>query len=183
MSQGKRVYAQLCPTLFHAMDCNLPASSVHGIFQARILNTMCVCVCVCVCDKLLQLWVAISCSRDLPDPGIEPASLESPALAGRIFYCWTIWETSMSQGPWHLGKKEIGKMLQNQLTSRSLVTFTEDNSGSHCSHDKDQISQDPRQSGPCLPIISFYFLPPLPQLQPKVFEPGISQIWNTLIIL
>ena len=42
-------------------------------------------MCVCVCDKLLQLWVAISCSRDLPDPGIEPTSLESPALAGRIF--------------------------------------------------------------------------------------------------
>ena len=145
--------------------------SRHGLQPASLLcpwnfpgkNTEYnVCVCVCVCDKLLQLWVAISCSRDLPDPGIEPASLESPALAGRIFYCWTIWETSMSQGPWHLGKKEIGKMLQNQLTSRSLVTFTEDNSGSHCSHDKDQISQDPRQSGPCLPIISFYFLPPLP---------------------
>ena len=36
--------AQSCPTL--SMDCSLPGSSVHGIFQARILE-----------------WVAISSSR------------------------------------------------------------------------------------------------------------------------
>jgi len=47
------------------MGCNPPGFSVHGIFQARILE-----------------WVAISFSRDLPDPGIE---LMSPALAGRLF--------------------------------------------------------------------------------------------------
>ena len=50
------------------MDCSLSGSSVHGIFQARILE-----------------WVAISYSRDLPDPGMEPVSLMSPALAGRFF--------------------------------------------------------------------------------------------------
>ena len=37
---------QLCPTLCDPMDCNLPGSSVHGIFQARVLE-----------------WVAISFSR------------------------------------------------------------------------------------------------------------------------
>ena len=56
--------AQSCPTLCHPMDGSLPGSSVHGILQARILE-----------------WVAISSSRDLPDPGIEPKSLISPALA------------------------------------------------------------------------------------------------------
>ena len=30
--------AQLCPTLCDAMDCSLPGFSVHGIFQARILE-------------------------------------------------------------------------------------------------------------------------------------------------
>ena len=29
---------------------------------------------------------------DLPDPGIEPASLTSPALAGRFFTTSTTWE-------------------------------------------------------------------------------------------
>ena len=29
---------QLCPTLSNLMDCSLPGSSVHGIFQARVLE-------------------------------------------------------------------------------------------------------------------------------------------------
>ena len=45
-----------CPTLCDPMNCRLPGSSVHEIFQARILEWvaisysiyMCVCVCVCV---------------------------------------------------------------------------------------------------------------------------------------
>ena len=30
--------AQLCPTPSDPMDCSLPGSSVHGIFQARVLE-------------------------------------------------------------------------------------------------------------------------------------------------
>ena len=30
--------AQLCLTLSDPMDCSLPGSSVHGIFQARVLE-------------------------------------------------------------------------------------------------------------------------------------------------
>ena len=30
--------AQSCPTLCNPMDCSLPGSSVHGIFQARVLE-------------------------------------------------------------------------------------------------------------------------------------------------
>ena len=52
-------------TLCNAMDYSPPGSSVHGIFQARILE-----------------WAAISSSGDLPDAGTEPAS---PALAGGYF--------------------------------------------------------------------------------------------------
>ena len=49
-------------------DNRPPGSSVHGILQARILE-----------------WVAISYFRNLLDPGIEPMSLVSLALAGRFF--------------------------------------------------------------------------------------------------
>ena len=49
--------AQSCPTLSDSMDCSLQGSSVHGVFQARVLERG-----------------AISFSRDLPDPGIEPGS-------------------------------------------------------------------------------------------------------------
>ena len=37
-------------------------------------------------------WVAFPPPGDLPDPGIEPTSLMSPALAGRFFPASTTWE-------------------------------------------------------------------------------------------
>ena len=36
--KSKSEVAQLCPTLSDPMDCSLPGSSVHGIFQARVLE-------------------------------------------------------------------------------------------------------------------------------------------------
>ena len=71
---------QSCPTLCDTTDCSLPASSVHGTLQARILE-----------------WVAKPSSGDLPDPGIEPTSLVSPALAGGFFTTSGTLETSFNQ--------------------------------------------------------------------------------------
>ena len=48
---GMRAIAQSCQTLCSFMDCSPPGSSVHGIFQARILE-----------------WVAISYSRASSQP-------------------------------------------------------------------------------------------------------------------
>ena len=59
---------QPCLTLCNPMDCSLPVSSVHGILQTRILE-----------------WVAFPPPGDLPDTGIKPTSLMSPALAGGLF--------------------------------------------------------------------------------------------------
>ena len=41
-----------------------------------------------------EYWSGLPCPppRDLPDPGIKPASLMSPALAGRFFTSSAIWE-------------------------------------------------------------------------------------------
>ena len=64
-----------CPTLCTPMDCSPPGSSVMGILQARILE-----------------WVACPPPRDLL-PGMEPASLMSPALAGRFFTTRNIWKS------------------------------------------------------------------------------------------
>ena len=57
------------------LDCSPTGSSVFVIFQARILDQ-----------------VAISYSRESPQPGIEPISLASPALAGRFFTTSATWE-------------------------------------------------------------------------------------------
>ena len=57
--------AQSCLTLCDPKDYSLPGFSVHGVFQAKILE-----------------WVAIPSPGDLPNPGIEPAS---PALVEGFF--------------------------------------------------------------------------------------------------
>ena len=36
--ESEREVAQSCPTLCNPMDCILPSSSIHGIFQARVLE-------------------------------------------------------------------------------------------------------------------------------------------------
>ena len=36
--KGESEAIQLCLTLSDPMDCSLPGSSVHGIFQARVLE-------------------------------------------------------------------------------------------------------------------------------------------------
>ena len=36
--KSEREVAQPCPTLSDPMDCGLPGSSIHGIFQARVLE-------------------------------------------------------------------------------------------------------------------------------------------------
>ena len=60
--------SQLCPTLCDPMDCSLSCSSVHGIFQARVL-----------------VWVAISFSRGSSQPrGWTRVS----RIVGRGFIIW-----------------------------------------------------------------------------------------------
>ena len=59
--------AQSCWTLCDPMDCSLPGSSVHGIYQARVLE-----------------WVAISFSRESSKPWDQT---QVSCIAGR---CLTI---------------------------------------------------------------------------------------------
>ena len=42
---------QSCPTLSDPMDCSLPGSSVHGIFQARILEWVAVTFSDCLLEE------------------------------------------------------------------------------------------------------------------------------------
>ena len=39
--------AQSCPTPSDPMDCGLPGSSAHGIFQARVLEWVAIVVYIC----------------------------------------------------------------------------------------------------------------------------------------
>ena len=60
--------AQSCPTLYDPMDCSLPGFSVHGIFQARVLE-----------------WGAISFSRGSSLPRDQT---QISCILGRRFTVW-----------------------------------------------------------------------------------------------
>ena len=55
---------QSCPILCNLTDCSPPGSSAHGIYWSGL---------------------PFPTPGDLPDPGIEPLALASPALAGGFF--------------------------------------------------------------------------------------------------
>ena len=62
------VLNQLCPTHCNSSNCRLPSSSVCGFPREDY-----------------QSGLPFTSPRDLPNPGIEPLSTVSPALAGRFF--------------------------------------------------------------------------------------------------
>ena len=66
---------QTCPTLCNTMECNLAVSSVHGDSPGKNTEG--------ACHFLLQGY--------LSDPGIQPASLMSPALAGGFIIPSATW--------------------------------------------------------------------------------------------
>ena len=68
---------QLCPTLWDTVDYSLPGSSIHGIFQARILE-----------------WVAISFSRGSSQPRDWT---QVSHIIGRHFTVWATREVSVKE--------------------------------------------------------------------------------------
>ena len=66
---------QSCPTLCDPMNCSPPGSSVHGIFQARILE-----------------WVAISFFRGSSQPRDQT---QVSCIAGRCFNLWVTREAQI----------------------------------------------------------------------------------------
>ena len=65
-----REVTQSCPTLCDPMDCSLPCSSIHGIFQARVLE-----------------WGAISFSRG------SSQSRDRTQVSHIVGRCFTVWAT------------------------------------------------------------------------------------------
>ena len=66
--KSESVVTQSCPTLCDPVDCSLPGSSIHGIFQARILE-----------------WVAISFSKGSSRPRDQT---RASRIAGRLLTIW-----------------------------------------------------------------------------------------------
>ena len=67
--------AQSCLTACDPLDCSLPGSSVHGIFQARILE-----------------WVAMPSSRGPSHPRAQTCISCVSCIGKQILYHWATWE-------------------------------------------------------------------------------------------
>ena len=70
--------AQFCLTLCNPVECSPPGSSVHGDSLDKDTG-----VSEFPCPP----------PGELPNPGVEPTSCASPALAGRLFTTGATWET------------------------------------------------------------------------------------------
>ena len=84
----------------------MPHQTVHGFMSIHAKSLR---LCLTLCNPMdyiarqaplfmrfsrQEYWSGLSCPppKDLPDPGIEPTSLMSPALAGRFFTTNATWE-------------------------------------------------------------------------------------------
>ena len=87
---------QSCPTLCDPVDYSLPGSSIHGIFQARMLE-----------------WVAISFSRRSSQPrDWSPVS----CIAGRHFTLWASRE--VLYGAWRrINNQEVKRRVVDWITT------------------------------------------------------------------
>ena len=77
MHESESEVTQSCPTLPNPMDCSLPGSSVHVIFQARVLE-----------------WGAIAFSERIETVPFFPVSLvrnNNIILVGKADQFWQPW--------------------------------------------------------------------------------------------
>ena len=80
----KVLVTQSCPTLCNPMDCSQPGSSVHGIFEARILE-----------------WVSMPFSRRSPWPR---GQTQVSSIAGKFYTVWATREVQFSSILWQCYK-------------------------------------------------------------------------------
>ena len=86
------------PTLWDPTDCSLPGSSVHGIFQATVLE-----------------WIAISFSRGSSWPRDWT---RVSRIAGR---CFTVWVTREATKPYKQGAGKDRRQEEKEATEDEIV--------------------------------------------------------------
>ena len=103
-SESESKVSQSCLTLCNPMDCSLLGSSVHGIFQARVLE-----------------WVAISFSRGSSWTRVS-------RIVARHFTIWATWEAhiqniSCEMPGWMKHKLESRLLGEISITSDTQTTL------------------------------------------------------------
>ena len=97
------VYAQSCLTLCDAMDYSLPGSSVHGIFQARILKR--VAISYSKKSSWSRNWTCVSC------------------IDRQIVYHWATWEARRSLPATRPAGALILELLASRIMKNKCLPF------------------------------------------------------------
>ena len=132
--------AQQYPTLSDPMDCSLPGSPVHGIFQARVLEWGAIAFSRCHLQfslndiTVLPQWLSskgCTCkSGTSGDAGSIHELGRSPGGGHGNLLQYSILEDSMKRGVWwatvHWGPKELVRteVTQHAYTHANDITFT-----------------------------------------------------------
>ena len=90
--KSEREVAQSCLTLSDPMNCSLPGSSVHGIFQARVLE-----------------WGAIAFSGSTGDVGSISESERSPGEGNGNPLQYSCLDNPLNRGVWQATVHRIAK--------------------------------------------------------------------------
>ena len=112
--------AQSCPTLFNGMDCSLTGFSVHGIFQARILEWVAISFSrgsswprdwtwvSCIVGRRFTIWA----TKEMWPANIWPADFQPASWKDSLFNKW--WWNNKSAVKWN---KPTNPYLKNFYSS------------------------------------------------------------------
>ena len=142
---------QSCPTLWDPIKCSLPGSSVQGVSR-------------------WEYWLPCPPPGDLPDPGIEPTSPKSSALAGKLFATSATWEAL----------KMDSVQFSRSVVSNSLRPHEAQHARPPCPSPTPRVHSDSRPSSRwCHPVISSSVVPSPPAPNPSQHQ-NLFQWVNSL---
>ena len=109
--KSEREVTQSCPTLSDPMDCSLPGSSIHGIFQARVLEWGAIAFSERVLIKLTM------CQQNTVFLGIKSEKAMAPHSSTLA------WKIPWTEEPGRLQSMGSLRVGHDSVTSLSLFTF------------------------------------------------------------
>ena len=117
--KSEREVAHLCPTLRDPMDCSLPGSSIHGIFQASVLEWVAIAFSASIHYPVVKKLLANA--RDIRDVGFILWLGRFPGGGHSNPFQYYCLERTMDKGVWQTTVQRVIK-IWTQLKQLSMHT-------------------------------------------------------------